>query len=107
MHDQLDSLNETLNEIETDPDAFDRLSQAWARGDVQAIDHEAVETLRTEAPGTYQRLVVDRNRRWVEEIMKLLQGNKRIFIVVGVGHLVGADSVPALLRARGVKVEGP
>ena len=28
-------------------------------------------------------------------------------IVVGVGHLIGPDSVPALLRARGVKVEGP
>ena len=107
LHDQLDSLNETLEEIEKDPDAFDRLSQAWARGDVRAINQEAVETLRTEAPGTYQRLVVDRNRRWVDQIMKLLEGRKRIFIVVGVGHLVGADSVPALLRARGVNVEGP
>ena len=28
-------------------------------------------------------------------------------MVVGVGHLVGPDSVPALLRARGVVVEGP
>jgi uncharacterized protein YbaP (TraB family) len=107
MKDQLDSLDETLREIEKDPDAFDRLAGAWARGDTRAIDKEAVETLKDEAPGTYQRLVVERNRRWVDEIMKLLGGDKRIFIVVGVGHLVGPDSVPAMLRARGVAVEGP
>jgi len=107
LKDQIESLDETLHEIETDPGAFDRLSSAWARGDVKTIDEEAVETLRTDAPGAYQRLVVDRNRRWVETILKLLQGDRRIFIVVGVGHLVGPDSVPALLRAHGVVVEGP
>ncbi len=107
VKDQLDSLTETLDEIEKDPDAFDRLSAAWARGDVSAIDREAVQKLKAEAPGTYRLLVVDRNRRWADRIQQLLQGDKRIFIVVGVGHLVGSDSVPALLRARGIKVEGP
>lgn len=107
LKDQISSLDETLHEIESDPGAFDRLSSAWARGDVKTIDKEAVETLRKDAPVTYQRLVADRNQRWVETILKLLQGERRIFIVVGVGHLVGPDSVPALLRARGVIVEGP
>ncbi len=107
VKDQVDSLHETLNEIEKDPGAFDRLASAWARGDVRVISHEAVEKLKEETPGAYQTLVVDRNRRWVERIEQLLHGGKRIFIVVGVGHLVGPDSVPALLRARGIKVEGP
>jgi uncharacterized protein YbaP (TraB family) len=107
LKDQIDSLDETLREIEKDPDAFDRLSAAWARGDVKTIVHEAVEELKREAPGSYRILVVDRNRRWVDRILQLLQGDKRIFIVVGVGHLVGPDSVPAMLRARGVRVEGP
>ena len=30
-----------------------------------------------------------------------------IIMVVGVGHLVGPDSVPNMLRARGIKVDGP
>ncbi len=107
VKDQLESLDETLKEIEKDPGAFERLSSAWSRGDVGAIDREAVQELKDEAPGVYQRLVVDRNRRWVDRIGQLLQDDKRIFIVVGVGHLVGPDSVPALLRARGIKVEGP
>jgi len=107
LRDQLASLDETLREIEKDPEAFDRLSAAWARGDVKAIAKEAVEELKRDAPGSYRTLVVDRNRRWVDQITQLLQGDKRIFIVVGVGHLVGPDSVPAMLRARGIKVEGP
>jgi uncharacterized protein YbaP (TraB family) len=104
---QLESLDETLREIDLDPGAFDRLAAAWARGDVAAIDHEAVEKLKDETPDVYQRLVVDRNLRWTDQIEQLLRGDRRIFIVVGVGHLVGPDSVPALLRARGLKVEGP
>ena len=107
VKDQIDSLRETLKEIEKDPGAFDRLASAWARGDVRAIDREAVEKLKRETPDVYQKLVVDRNRRWIGQIEQLLRGDKRIFIVVGVGHLVGPDSVPALLRARGVHVEGP
>jgi uncharacterized protein YbaP (TraB family) len=107
IKDQLESLDETLKEIEKDPGAFERLSSAWSRGDVGAIEREAVQELKDEAPGVYRRLVVDRNRRWADRIQQLLQGNKRIFIIVGVGHLVGPDSVPALLRARGIRVEGP
>ncbi len=66
-----------------------------------------MEKLKIDTPGVYRTLVVDRNRRWADQIQQLLGDDKRIFIVVGVGHLVGPDSVPALLRARGIKVEGP
>jgi uncharacterized protein YbaP (TraB family) len=107
IKDQLDSLKETLSDIEKDPGAFDRLAAAWADGDVRTLDEEAVEKLRREAPGAYRTLVVERNRRWADRIAQLLRDDKRIFIVVGVGHLVGPDSVPALLRARGIRVEGP
>jgi uncharacterized protein YbaP (TraB family) len=51
--------------------------------------------------------VVDRNRRWVRVMMARLSQPGVSVMVVGVGHLVGPDSVPAMLRARGVKVEGP
>lgn len=108
MKDQLESLDETLREIETDPGMFERLVSAWSRGDVAAIRKEAILPLQREAPGVYRRLLVDRNRRWVGDIERLLKtGSGHILIVVGVGHLVGPDSVPALLRKDGIKVEGP
>ena len=107
LDDQIASLRETLREIVRDPDAFDRLSAAWTAGDVGVIEADAVEDLRRDAPGMYERLVAARNRRWVVEIERLLKARRRVLIVVGVGHLVGPDSVPALLRRRGVAVEGP
>jgi uncharacterized protein YbaP (TraB family) len=107
LADQIDSLKETLREIDREPEMFDRLAAAWASGDVKLIETEAVEDLRRDAPGMYERLVAARNRRWVGEIERLLKGGRRVLIVVGVGHLVGPDSVPALLRRQGVAVEGP
>ena len=107
MKDQVASLDETLKELLEKPDLFDKLVTAWSAGDAKAVDRLAVEALRHEEPAIYQRLVVARNRRWVTVIQDLLQRPRRVFIVVGVGHLIGPDSVPALLRRKGVRVEGP
>ena len=105
--DQAKALEETLEEIETDPKGFDRLAAAWARGDTRAIQKEGLDDLRRDAPGAYRRIVVERNRHWVERIETLLKTPGRTFAVVGVGHLVGPDSVPALLRRDGLTVDGP
>jgi uncharacterized protein YbaP (TraB family) len=66
-----------------------------------------VGPLKKEAPGVYQALVVDRNKRWVIAINRRLHAPGLGVMVVGVGHLVGPDSVPAMLRAEGLTVEGP
>jgi uncharacterized protein YbaP (TraB family) len=113
LPDQIESLNETLDEIQDDPDEFKRLAADWARGDVRAIEVEALGPLQREAPDVYKRLLVDRNKRFVQRIEGLLKGGdsgqpaNHILIVVGVGHLVGPDSVPALLRKDGYRVDGP
>jgi len=113
LADQIESLNETLDEIQDDPDEFKRLAADWARGDVHAIEAEALGPLQREAPDVYKRLLVDRNKRFAQRIEALLKGGdsrqpaNHILIVVGVGHLVGPDSVPALLRKDGYRVDGP
>ena len=90
-----------------DPRAFDRMLKAWLAGDVKKLDKEAVEPMRTKTPQTYKSLVLDRNRAWTEIILQRLAGSGRTVMVVGAGHLVGPDSVPTLLRARGARVDGP
>ncbi len=105
IKDQTDSLGETLREIEEEPDSFDKIVAAWLAGDEKGLVKEAIEPMIKDAPGAYRTLVVERNRHFADEIMHLLQGHQRILVVVGAGHLVGSDGVPALLRARGVKVE--
>ena len=103
--DQIQSLGETLREIEEEPDSFDKIVAAWLAGDERGLVKEAIDPMKKDAPGAYKTLVVERNCRFADEISHLLEGRQRILVVVGAGHLVGPDGVPALLRARGVKVE--
>ncbi|HEX4198058.1 MAG TPA: TraB/GumN family protein [Caulobacteraceae bacterium] len=107
LSDQIASLEETLGELDEGPASYERVVTVWMAGDAPGIVHEALDPMIKSAPGVYRSLVIDRNRRWVEAIRKRLQGKGEAVMVVGVGHLVGPDSVPALLRAEGVSVDGP
>jgi uncharacterized protein len=104
---QIASLKETLDEIDKDPGIFDRLAKAWSAGDVGAIQREAIEPIRREDQALYERLIVARNRRFAARIAELAHTGRDAVVVVGVGHLVGPQGVPDLLRRSGFKVEGP
>jgi len=64
-------------------------------------------TLKAASPVVYDRLITQRNRRWMRVIERRLDGAGKTVVVVGVGHLVGEAGLPAMLRARGYQVEGP
>ena len=53
------------------------------------------------------QLLVARNRNWVPQLKAMLASGKTHFVTVGIGHLVGRDSVVAMLRAKGYRVTGP
>lgn len=105
--DQLRSLEETLRQLDEEPHVFTDLVDAWMAGDVQALEQLGVTPVRRLSPVLYERLLAGRNRRWADRIEQRLAGSGRTVIVVGAGHLAGPDSVQALLRARGIVVEGP
>ena len=107
VRDQIASLEQTLRQIERSPGDYDGLVRAWMAGDVRAIDRQALAPLRQVAPRLYARLVTDRNARWTQVLAGRMKGSGRTVVVVGVGHLVGSDGIPARLRALGYVVEGP
>ena len=76
-------------------------------GDLKALDDDALGPIRKAAPGLYARLVTQRNERWIKAIRARMDGSGKTVVVVGVGHLVGADGLPMRLRALGYDVEGP
>jgi len=104
---QLASLAETLRSVEEEPGDFNDIVTAWMKGDMAGLIRDALDPLRKTTPETYRRLITVRNRAWVPLILQRLAGSGNTVMVVGVGHLIGPDSVPAMLRARGVKVDGP
>ncbi len=107
LPDQVASLEETLGELDEGPASYERVVTVWMAGDAPGLVREALNPMIKSSPGVYRALVVARNHRWVDQILTRLQGSGEAVMVVGVGHLVGPDSVPALLRAHGVLVDGP
>jgi hypothetical protein len=104
---QIASLRETMHEMDERPDEFSVLIKAWTDGDLQALDREALAPIRDKTPNLYRRLVTERNDRWTKVLDARLKGHGRTVVVVGVGHLLGPDGVPARLRALGYSVTGP
>ena len=105
--DQLASLEQSLRQMEDDPGAFTKLIDAWLKGDLKGLERQGLEPMRRASPELYRRLVVQRNSRWTETLIERLRGSGETVVVVGAAHLIGKDSVPAMLRKRGVAVEGP
>lgn len=101
---QLTFLRRTLTEFDNALTVPDQLVEAWASGDVGAIQSLAVTPMRLESELIYQTVLAERNIRWADQIETLLEGSGTTFIAVGVLHLVGDDSVPTILSSRGVDV---
>jgi uncharacterized protein YbaP (TraB family) len=100
-------LSLTLREIERGAGSAVAMDRAWVSGDTEALQRQLDEQWRESGPAFYAALIVNRNQAWADEIARRLEGSGRIFIAVGAAHLLGDDSVVALLRARGIEVEGP
>ena len=79
------------------------LFAAWKAGDGPSLEKILVDGTKA-SPEVYKVLFVERNRRWMPKIEACLEG-ARCMIIVGAGHLVGADGLVSLLRARGYTVE--
>lgn len=100
-------LADTLREIETENDGLDAMDDLWARGDAEALARLFDTQWRTASPVLHETIILRRNRAWADEIAARLEGEGRIFIAVGAAHLLGEGNVIALLRDRGIDVEGP
>jgi len=105
--DQLDAETQKLFLLQSLEDAVEveaevqRIVSAWRGGDTAALEELLVEGLQ-ETPGLYEAILTDRNRNWVPQIARLAEEPGTHLVVVGTMHLVGKDSVLALLEAQGI-----
>lgn len=81
----------------------DALTAAWGRGDVAALEKVINEDVDA-VPAARAAIITHRNHRWSAWTRKRLEQPGTVLMAVGAGHLVGADGVPALLEAEGLKV---
>jgi uncharacterized protein YbaP (TraB family) len=90
-----------------DPAPLKATTRAWLSGNTRVFENEAVARMKAREPGYARVFLEDRNRKWITPIAAMLNRPGKILIVVGAGHMAGPEGLPALLRARGLKVEGP
>jgi uncharacterized protein YbaP (TraB family) len=102
--DQETMLRQSLKEMDLLDKGLEQIVRAWSTGDVQSLEALLLNSMR-EYPAVYQRIIVDRNRRWLPEIEKIIEQGESTLIIVGAGHLVGKDGVVELLKARGYTLE--
>ena len=103
--DELIALRAMVKDIDTMPQDLGDLFNAWKAGDTEDLTRLMIDRMQAEDPNSYQRLIVQRNAAWEPQIEQILAGKGTVFITVGAGHLVGPDSVVAMLKQHGITAE--
>ncbi len=96
----------TLQEVSQPAASVDRLLEAWKAGDTEKLDRALNDDLNA-YPALRKAVFADRHEKWLPQIEAMMNDGRTHLIVVGAAHLVGKGSVIDMLRAKGIKVEGP
>jgi uncharacterized protein len=102
---ELRYLRETMEEYQNAPTELDQMVTQWSKADLAGLEKMFVTEMKAEEPDLYAALLTRRNANWVKQIDGILAGKGVSFMAVGAGHLIGPDSVIAMLAAKGVKAE--
>ncbi len=97
-------LRQMLKELEVVESMFADMENAWETGDADKLE-SILNISFNEYPDIYNRLIVERNKRWIPEIEGFVKQKGDVLIIVGAGHLVGKDSVVDLLKKKGYAVK--
>ncbi|MEL6529020.1 MAG: TraB/GumN family protein [Pseudomonadota bacterium] len=101
--DQRDLLEGVLDESQAAREDPGRLRSAWLAGDIAELEQATKTGIMADAE-LREALLVARNRRWTAKLSGLLRADDKPLIAVGAAHLVGSDSVPAMLEQRGYTI---
>lgn len=77
---------------------------AWKTGDTDKLD-SILKISNAGEPAVYDRFFIQRNKRWISKIQRLMKQDDDVLIIVGAGHLVGKDSLVDLLKKKGYDVQ--
>lgn len=98
-------ITHSINDLESIKNDYENMVDAWKKGNVEKLNDLIVTELKTKMPKLYKELLTDRNDNWLPIIDAYHVTPKKEFILVGAGHLVGADGIVEALRQKGYKVE--
>ncbi|MBM4218470.1 MAG: TraB/GumN family protein [Gammaproteobacteria bacterium] len=101
---QAEILLQELAEAENIDAQVGPMVDAWRAGDLAGLEDSLAEDF-AKYPELAEILIYRRNERWAGQVDDMMEGDEDVLLVVGAMHLVGERGLPALLAARGHRVE--
>jgi len=103
-HDQNAFLNQTLKDLELAAQMASDMMTYWQTGDSENLYKLLFKSFEG-YPQIQDRLLVQRNKDWAIKIAQMLKETNQVLVIVGAGHLIGANSVIELLKQKGYNVK--
>ncbi len=104
IREQESFLTQTLKDLAVVETMASDMVRFWKSGNAQKLN-SILKTSFKRHPEIYDSLLVQRNKRWVADIEKLIMQQNNVLVIVGAAHLVGTDGVLALLRQKGYVIQ--
>lgn len=99
-------LETTFKEFENLKPMLKSILHAWKTADVKALQEQLKTENMTKAEEKLnQRIYNERNLKMAAKVEEFLKVNKKIFVVVGVGHLILEDNVLEILSKKGYSIQ--
>jgi hypothetical protein len=99
-------IESTISEADMSDSALVNLMTAWKTGDTTTL-REFIYMWEEDFPEyepIHDKIMIERNHNMASKIDEYIKSGEQVFVIVGVGHLVGAESIIELLRCRGYKI---
>lgn len=77
----------------------------WRKGDTARIDQFSIAEMKAKYPKLYDRLLVERNRKWMPIIESYFKTPATEFVLVGAAHLAGEQGLLKQLADRGYRID--
>ena len=98
-------IKSTLSDVENIHEDLKSMIMFWRTGDLDSLEHNMGEKMRKEMPGAYKSLVIDRNKKWLPKMEKMLATPEVEMVMVGSLHLPGKHGLLASLKKSGYNVK--
>ena len=103
QEEQRELLEQTLHEVRTLPEIFEKMITSWRNGEADAL-HQMLFEEAEKYPGLMEKFLTQRNAHWMKHLEGYLAGKENTMVLVGTGHLGGKGGVLDLLKTKGYKV---
>lgn len=103
LEQQADMLEQTLAEVASLPQEYEKMINAWKNGELDKL-HDMLFREAERYPELMDLFLNNRNLAWLDRLEGMLKRGESVMVLVGTGHLASKQGLVELLKARGCRV---